>query len=211
MITVGGAHGIGDARDTVSASSYEDALPNVPRVERGAAIKNPVRVLLASSNSLPKRAPVMPSPNPRSTASLRGHPFHAMLVPIPIVCFVGTLITDIVYWQTAAMLWADMSAWLLVIGLLVSVFAAAAGLIDFFGERRIRELRPAWIHFLGNTTALILSTFNAFIHTRDAYTSVVPTGLILSALVVLILLVTGWNGWSMVYRYGVGVRQEDRS
>jgi uncharacterized membrane protein len=152
----------------------------------------------------------MPSPNPRSTASLRGHPFHAMLVPIPIVCFVGTLITDIVYWQTAAMLWADMSAWLLVVGLIASVFAAAAGLIDFFGERRIRELRPAWIHFLGNTTALILSIFNAFIHTRDAYTSVVPTGLILSALVVLILLVTGWNGWSMVYRYGVGVRQEDR-
>jgi uncharacterized membrane protein len=153
----------------------------------------------------------MPSPNPRSTASLRGHPFHAMLVPIPIVCFVGTLITDIVYWKTAAMLWADMSAWLLVVGLIVSVFAAAAGLIDFFGERRIRELRPAWIHFLGNTTALILSIFNAFIHTRDAYTSVVPTGLILSALVVLILLVTGWNGWTMVYRYGVGVRQEDRS
>jgi hypothetical protein len=22
----------------------------------------------------------------------------------------------------------------------------------------------------------------------------------------LILLVTGWNGWSMVYRHGVGVR-----
>jgi uncharacterized membrane protein len=152
----------------------------------------------------------MPSPNPRSIASLRGHPFHAMLVPIPIVCFVGTLITDIVYWQTAAMLWADMSAWLLVVGLIVAVFAATAGLIDFFSERRIRELRPAWIHFLGNTTALILSIFNAFIHTRDAYTSVVPTGLILSALVVLILLVTGWNGWSMVYRYGVGVRQEDR-
>ena len=155
----------------------------------------------------------MPSPNPRSTASLHGHPFHAMLVPIPIVCFIGTLITDIVYWQTAAMLWADMSAWLLVVGLVVSVFAAAAGLVDFCGERRIRELRPAWIHFLGNTTVIILSIFNAFIHTRDAYTSVVPAGLILSALVVLILLVTGWNGWSMVYRYGVGVRpvgQEDR-
>jgi uncharacterized membrane protein len=38
----------------------------------------------------------------------------------------------------------------------------------------------------------------------------VPTGLILSALVVLILLVTGWNGWTMVYRHGVGVRPEDQ-
>jgi uncharacterized membrane protein len=152
----------------------------------------------------------MISSNPRSTASLRGHPIHPMLVPIPIVCFVATLITDIVYWQTATMLWADMSAWLLAIGLIVSVFAAAAGVIDFFGEHRIRELRAAWIHGLGNAVALILSIFNAFIHTRDAYTSVVPTGLILSAIVVLILLVTSWNGWSMVYRYRVGVREGER-
>jgi uncharacterized membrane protein len=152
----------------------------------------------------------MLSPNPRSIASLRGHPLHPMLVPIPIVCFVATLITDIVYWQTAAMLWANISAWLLTVGLIVSVFAAAAGLIDFFGDYRIRALPSAWVHGLGNITALILSIFNALVHTRDAYTSVVPTGLILSAIVVLILLVTGWNGWSMVYRHGVGVRQGER-
>jgi uncharacterized membrane protein len=130
-----------------------------------------------------------------------------MLVPIPMVCFVATLITDIVYWQSAAMLWADMSAWFLFVGLIVSLVVAAAGVIDFFGDPRIRELRAAWIHGIGNITALILSIFNCLIHTRDAYTSVVPTGLILSALVVLILLVTGWNGWALVYRHGVGVRQ----
>jgi uncharacterized membrane protein len=130
-----------------------------------------------------------------------------MLVPIPIVCFVATFITDLVYWKSTAMLWADMSAWLLTVGLIISVFAVTAGLIDFLGDRRIRELRAAWIHVLGNVTALVLSIFNAMVHTRDAYTSVVPTGLILSGLVVLILLVTGWNGWSMVYRHGVGVRE----
>jgi uncharacterized membrane protein len=132
-----------------------------------------------------------------------------MLVPVPIVCFIATLVTDIVYWRTAAMLWADISAWLLVIGLIVSLFAAAAGLTDFCGDRRIRELRAAWIHGFGNIVALVLSIFNALIHTRDAYTSVVPSGLILSALVVAILLVTGWNGWTMVYRHGVGVRQKE--
>jgi uncharacterized membrane protein len=150
----------------------------------------------------------MSSINPRSTFSFRGHPVHAMLVPVPLVCFAATLMSDIVYWRTAAMLWADISAWLLVIGLLVSLFAATAGVIDFLGDRRIRELRAAWIHGLGNIAALVLSIFNALIHTRDAYTSVVPSGLILSALVVAILLVTGWNGWTMVYRHGVGVRQK---
>jgi uncharacterized membrane protein len=151
----------------------------------------------------------MAADNPRSTASILGHPLHAMLVPIPITCFVGTLITDLVYWRTAAIMWADMSVWLLTIGLIVSVFAALAGVIDFFGDRRIRALKPAWIHGLGNGLALILSIFNVFVHSRDAYTSVVPTGLILSALVVLILLVTAWTGGEMVYRHGVGVRSED--
>jgi uncharacterized membrane protein len=147
--------------------------------------------------------------NPHSTASVRGHPLHAMFVPVPIFCFVATLVTDIVYWRTAAMMWADISAWLLVIGLIFSIFAATAGLIDFFGDRRIRELRAAWIHALGNAAVLVLSIFNALIHSRDAYTSVVPSGLILSALVVAILLVTGWNGWAMVYRHGVGVRPKE--
>ena len=151
----------------------------------------------------------MLSANPQSTATLGGRPLYAMLVPIPYVCFVATLITDIVYWQSAAILWADMSAWLLLVGLIVSLFAAPAGMIDFFGDPRIRKLRAAWIHAIGNVTALVLSIFNALIHTRDAYTSVVPSGLILSALVVAILLVTGWNGWTMVYRHGVGVRQKE--
>jgi len=151
----------------------------------------------------------MPPDNPRSTASIHGHPIHAMLVPIPITCFVGTFLTDIAYWKTANMLWANMSAWLLTMGLVVSVFVVIAGVTDFLGDRRIRALRPVWIHGLGNALALILSIFNAFIHSRDAYTSVVPTGLILSGLVVLILLVTGWTGWTMVYRHGVGVRQEN--
>lgn len=147
---------------------------------------------------------------PRSTASIGGHPLHTMLVPVPIVCFVATLVTDIVYWHTAAMLWADMSAWLLLAGLIVAAFAVVAGLIDFLGDRRIRELRAAWIHMLGNIAVLALSILNELVHTRDAYTSVVPTGLILSTIVVLILLVTGWNGWTMVYRHGVGVLPTDR-
>ena len=144
--------------------------------------------------------------NPRSTASIAGHPLHAMLVPIPITCFVGTLITDIAYWQSAKMQWANFSAWLLTVGLIVALFAVIAGFIDFLGDRRIRNLRAVYIHAGGNAIALVVEIFNVFIHSRDAYTSVVPTGLILSALAVLILCVTGWMGWEMVYRHGVGVR-----
>jgi uncharacterized membrane protein len=172
----------------------------------GLACKHPDRKDIAMQKGIATQ-----STNPRSTVSLRDHPIHAMLVPVPVVCFAATLLTDIVYWRTAAMLWADISAWLLLIGLIVSLVAAAAGVIDFFGDRRIRELRAAWIHALGNIAALVLSIFNALIHTRDAYTSVVPAGLILSAFVVVILAVTGWNGWAMIYRHGVGVLHKESS
>jgi uncharacterized membrane protein len=148
--------------------------------------------------------------NPRSTFQIAGHPIHPMLVPIPITCFSGTLITDVVYWQTANIMWADFSAWLLTAGLVVSVFVVLAGLIDFLGDRRIRALRAAWIHGVGNALVIVLSIFNVFVHSRDAYTSVVPAGLILSALVVLILLVTAWNGGALVHLHRVGVRAEDR-
>ena len=142
---------------------------------------------------------------PRSTAQIAQHPLHPMLVPVPIVCFIGALLTDIMYYLTAEMMWADFSAWLLVVGVIIGVLAAIAGLVDLLSSRPIRSLTPAWPHALGNVVVLVLAFFNALIHTRDAWTSVVPTGLILSIITVLILPVTGWLGWAMVYRHGVGV------
>jgi uncharacterized membrane protein len=132
-----------------------------------------------------------------------------MLVPVPIACFVGTLVSDLAYWGSLNLQWANISSWLLAVGVIVAVLAALAGFTDFLGERRIRALRAAWIHGLGNALALLIAILNLFVHGRDGYTAIVPTGLILSALTVLILLVTGWNGWTMVYRHGVGVSGEE--
>ena len=147
---------------------------------------------------------------PRSTAAIAGHPNHAKLAPVDFVCFVLTLISDIAYWKTSAMQWTNMSAWLLTIGLIVAVFAVIAGLIDFLAEPRIRAIRTAWWHGVLNAVALTLAILNCFVHTRDAYTSVVPTGLTLSVLVVLIMAVTAWLGWGLVHRHGVAVAPEDR-
>jgi DNA-binding transcriptional LysR family regulator len=57
--------------------------------------------------------------NPRSTARIGKHPIHPILVPFPIVCFVGTLLTDLTYWRTADMMWADFSAWLVTVGVIM--------------------------------------------------------------------------------------------
>jgi uncharacterized membrane protein len=131
--------------------------------------------------------------HPQSTAVIAGHPIHVMLVPFPIVCFTLALLTDI-------------SAWLLLAGIVFGVLAAVFGAIDFFASRGIRAQRPAWPHAIGNAVALVLAFINNLIHTADGWTSVVPWGLTLSALTVLVLLVTGWLGGSLVHVHGVGVR-----
>ena len=140
---------------------------------------------------------------PRSTASILGHPIHPMLVPFPIVCWIGALVTDITYSRSANIMWANFSSWLLLVGLVMGGFAALAGIIDYFGDRRVRS-GAAKLHGLINITVFVIQIFNSFVHARDGWTSVVPTGLTLSAIAVLLLLVSGWLGGTLVYKQGVG-------
>ena len=129
-----------------------------------------------------------------------------MLVPFPIVCFTLALGTDIVYWQTSYLMWAEFSAWLLLAGIVFGVLAALFGAIDFLARREVRAQGPAWPHAIGNVVVLVLAFFNNLVHAADGWISVVPWGLTLSALTVLIMLVTGWLGASLVHVHGVGVR-----
>ena len=150
-----------------------------------------------------KGATFIGNANPRSAAKLHGQPILPMLVPFPIACFTGAFVTDLVYWQTAAVTWERFSIWLITAGLTVAGFAAIVGVIDFVVGKQIRTL--AWPHLVGYPLALLLSLINAFVHSRDAYTAVVPTGLMLSGVVVVVLLFTGWVASAVVYRARTGV------
>jgi uncharacterized membrane protein len=148
-------------------------------------------------------------PNPQSTAAIAGHPIHAMLVPFPIVCFSLALVTDIVYWQTSYLMWQEFSAWLLLAGIVTGAVAALFGAVDFLASSRIRAKGPAWPHAIGNVFVLALAFINNLVHAADGWIAVVPYGLLLSALTVLVMLVTGWLGASLVHVHGVGVRNHD--
>ncbi|WP_334312064.1 DUF2231 domain-containing protein [Candidatus Phyllobacterium onerii] len=147
----------------------------------------------------------MPRVYPRVTASIGGVPIRAVLAPFPIVWFIGALLTDITYSRTAEMMWADFSAWLVTVGLIMGALAFIATLVDFLGEPRVRVQTSVRIHLIGSVIVLVLALFNMFIHTHDAWTSVVPWGLTLSAITVVVLLVTEWMGFVMVFRDGIGV------
>ena len=135
-------------------------------------------------------------PGPKVT--IGGVPLHAMLVPFPIGCFTGALITDVIYYNSAQIQWANFSAWLLAFGLVMGGLAALFGMIDFFSTRQPKPI-GGWLHLGGNLLLLLLALVNSFVHARDGWTSVVPTGLVLSAGTVLIMVLTGFLGHRMVY------------
>ena len=141
--------------------------------------------------------------HPRSTAKISDHPIHPMLVPFPIVCFVMTLILDILYVRGDTGV-AGATNWLLGVGLVMGALAAVAGLTDFLGDDRVRGLGDALKHMLANVTAVVLEVVNFALRIKNP-DFIASTGVYISVVVVLILLYSGWQGGNLVYRHGVGV------
>jgi uncharacterized membrane protein len=123
---------------------------------------------------------------------VRRRPFYSLLVGFSTACFLGTLASDIAYWQTANILWADFSDWLVTIGVVIGYLTVFVALVEIFAFQAGPLYRPTWLYVTGMIVALVLATFDMLVHTRDAWTSVVPWGVALSAAVVLIILVTTW-------------------
>jgi uncharacterized membrane protein len=143
--------------------------------------------------------------HPQSTAKIGGHPIHPMLVPFPIVCFIGTLIADIVFLNNGDAGWATASRWLLGIGIVMAALAAVAGLTDFMGDPRIRGLSHAIQHMLANVTVVVLEIVN-FVLRMGSNDSIGKFGVYLSIVSVLILIFSGWRGGDLVYKHGIGVQ-----
>lgn len=144
-------------------------------------------------------------PNPKSTAQIAGHPIHPMLITFPITFFVSTFVADLIYWQTGSAVWAAATVWLLGAGLIMAVLAAVMGLTDVLGDAQIRNLSDGWLHAGGNAVVVLIELYNWYARYESGGAAIVPTGLVLSLIVVLILLFTGWKGWEIVYRHRVGV------
>ena len=144
--------------------------------------------------------------NSQSTVAVGGQPIHSMLVQFPVVCFTLTLLTDIAYWRTENLMWHNFSAWLLFAGLVFGVLAALAGLIDFLFRRRVRAHRPAWPHAVGSVIVLALAFLNSLVHAGDGWTAIIPWGITLSAMTVVVMIISDWFGRALVFHYGVGVK-----
>ncbi len=120
------------------------------------------------------------------------HPIYAMLFPVPTVCFLGVLLTDIAYLNSGGnLVWLDFSSWLLLAGLVFGVVAAIVLLIDVIRSPAMRTA-SGWAHQLLFYAALLVELFSMFIHQRDGWTAVAGLGLILSMGGAALVLVAAW-------------------
>ena len=121
-------------------------------------------------------------------------PLHPPLVAAGAILLISAFACDLIYWWTLLFQWNNFSIWLLAAGLVVAAIAGIALLVDSL-QKRIEGV--SWPRFSGFTAAALLGLLNACVHSRDAYSAVVPDGLRLSALVTVILIVLGWRGFGL--------------
>jgi uncharacterized membrane protein len=139
-----------------------------------------------------------------------GHPFHPILVTIPIGAWVLSFVLDI-----ASRVVDDGDAlgraswWLIGIGIIGAALAAVFGLMDYTTiPAGTKAKRTATTHLILNVVTLLAFAVSFAIRADDAVRET-PVGLIvLSAIALTLLGASGWLGGKLSYHYGVRVAAE---
>ena len=66
-----------------------------------------------------------------SKAKMAGHPVHPILVPFPLGLLTTSVIFDIIHLLTGGARWAEISFWMIAVGVVAGLLAAVFGLIDW--------------------------------------------------------------------------------
>jgi uncharacterized membrane protein len=141
-----------------------------------------------------------------------GHPWHPILVTVPIGAWVASLVFDI-----ASRVVADPgflargSEWLIGIGVIGAVLAALLGFLDLFAiPTGTRAFRTGLIHMSLNLLVAAGYIVN-FFWRQAGYGQPGPVGLgplVLSVVCLAALAASGYLGGMLAYRYGVRVAAE---
>jgi uncharacterized membrane protein len=141
-----------------------------------------------------------------------GHPFHPILVTVPIGAWVCSIVFDIASrFVSHPGVLAQGSVWLIGLGVLGALAAATVGFLDFLGlPRRTRAFRVGLLHMSLNLAVTAAYAVN-FAWRMGDYGQAAPVGfpmLVLSVLSVAVLAVSGYLGGMLAYHYGVRVADE---
>ena len=122
------------------------------------------------------------------------HPLHAVLLAFPFSLFLGALLSDLAYWNTFQIQWANFSSWLIAGGLVGGGFALLWALVDLIRFRRAGSPR-ALIYFVLLLVMFVLGFVNALVHAKDAWATM-PESLYLSAITTLLAFAAARIGYS---------------
>ncbi len=143
-------------------------------------------------------------------AGPEGHPFHPLLVPLPIGAFVSSLIFDILSRTRADGLpyLVDGAFWLIGVGLIGALVAAVFGVLDL---RRIPRGTPAFAtartHLTLNAATAVLFAIGYAWRAGDhvALDKTRWGQFALSAVAVAFLIAAMWLGGKLTYHHGMRV------
>ena len=155
--------------------------------------------------------PQIRAKHPRSPlAGPYGHPFHPILVTIPIGTWTASVIFDIIgLFAEDATPYAVGAQILIAIGVVGAVVAAVFGLLDLSTlARGTPARRTALIHMGLNLGAVALFAVNWAVRAAQDHDEVSVAGLVLSLIGLIAVGVSGWLGGKLAYRYGVRVADE---
>lgn len=127
---------------------------------------------------------------PHTPPSHAAPPVYATLVPFPFVSFTLALFTDIAFWQTANLMWQNFSSWLLFAGLVFGGLGLLVGAVEMLVSYDARARGPGATAVAGYVLVLLLAFWNSLVHAGDGWTAIVPYGLVLSAITVVLIVVT---------------------
>ena len=135
----------------------------------------------------------------------RGRPLHPMLVHFPVALYPTSLVFDVLsHLSEDGNPFVRGAFALIVIALVVSVLAVAAGFADFLLiENGTRTWRIAVLHMSVQLVTAGLFLANAVLRGRDLDVTATPAGPIILSLVGLLTLTLGAAlGGELVYRHG---------
>ena len=124
--------------------------------------------------------------------SLAIYPLHAVFLAGTIPLFLGAALSDFAYVSSFHIQWSNFSSWLIVGGMVFATIALLFSIIDLFRPRR--RVRSLVLYTVLLLVAWILGFINSLIHAQDAWESM-PTGLILSVVVTVLVCVATWLGF----------------
>jgi uncharacterized membrane protein len=138
--------------------------------------------------------------------TLAGHSLHPMLVVFPLGLLATSLVWDIVHLASDNLMWAGISFWTIIAGIVGGLAAAIPGLIDWLAiPDGTRAKRIGALHGILNLVILLLFAISAVLRYVDGYTSPSVLAMLPGWIGIGLALVSGWLGGELVERLGVGV------